>query len=340
MRDGRAPGTMPKVPAAEWLNSELDRLIGMAAGATPGPNPFDARSWTWLKLAVLDAYIPLYLRILRPRYQRLVFVDLFGGSGVSLYREGALTVPVPGSSIVAASYRTPTDPESDLGYFDHIVAIEKDPDRADSLRSALDARGYHDGQNCSVILGDANSRVPEIRQILKPRETHALLFADPAGLDLHLQTLRDILRSHSGTDIFVTHLTSGAGRQLTPDAEHSKMTAVYGSEEWRKCGSRKDLTALYERALKGLRDIVFPIPVQDGFSGYYYDLFFGVRKTSKGSGWAGAVRSIKSKVNSLTGKEVERLIRTKVASPSGSGGKVRQRQLIGPPDRPASSGSP
>jgi three-Cys-motif partner protein len=313
-----------KIPPDAWLQGHIDSLLRVSAGRPAPPDGFPARSWTWLKLAILNDYIPVYLRILKRIYPRLVYVDLFGGSGLSPYRDSKTQATAPGSSLVAASFNR-FGPGSG---FHRIFSIEKEPNRARSLAGYLAVAGYTPGETSTVLTGDSNVLVDEVLAELEPRGTHALIFADPEGMDLHLQTLKEICAKHDGVDLFVTHLVTGAGRHLN-DVRSPKLSATYGGTEWNECRSRKDLTELYTRKLEGVRDIVFPMTIRGDFdsSGYTYDLFFAVRETPTGSEWAKAVESLKPKVESLTGTDVERVLQTRVRSFSAAGRAGKQRTL-------------
>jgi three-Cys-motif partner protein len=321
-----------------WLNQHVDQLLDLTKGVTTLPNgAFDARSWTWLKLAALDFYFPVYLRILEPLYDRLVFVDLFVGSGVSRYHEGGLELIAPSSALVAASYRNGgRDPR--LTGFDEVVTIEKDPMRAHALEDVLRTRGYASGSNLHSLVGDANEHPRQVLEVLSQHGTHALVFADPEGLDLHFETIRSIVDGHKGTDLFITHLVSGAARAIVGN-ESPTRDAMYGTDEWRRCSTRAQYTALYERQLRTIRDIVLTIPIGGDFdaSNYYYDLVFAVRETSGGSEWSDSIEKLRRRVETLSGKDVARILRTR--APAGkAGARTRQRSLE-EPLTPAPSGT-
>lgn len=314
-------------PHDKWLNEHVDALLEISQShSTPLGPSFHARSWTWLKLAALDYYIPIYLKILRPRYQRLVFIDLFAGSGESLYTDGPLSLCAPGSSVVAASYRQ-RSAESGL-QFDEIFCVELDPRRAAALSTSVESFGYRNGVDLRISVEDTNSQTGAIQQFLSRPRTHALLFADPEGLDLHLSTLVSILKSHPATDVFVTHLNVGAARGQHPSSP--ARDRVYGTGAWRRCHTREDYTALYTGILQRLKDVVISIPIRGDFDapGYQYDLFFAVRKTSTGSDWTKSIDRLKYQIQSLSGEDVRRILRTRATTVVG-GKKTRQALLDG-----------
>jgi hypothetical protein len=136
-------------PLDRWLNEAVDHLLDLtSSGIEPPVGGFVARPWTLLKLAALHYYLPIYFNILRSRYRRLVYVDLFGGSGVSPYSDGGLTTVVPGSALVAASRRKQS---AGNGCFDEIICVEKDPARLLSLRDVLAGCGYREGVDLHLL---------------------------------------------------------------------------------------------------------------------------------------------------------------------------------------------
>ncbi|HZY71372.1 MAG TPA: three-Cys-motif partner protein TcmP [Thermoplasmata archaeon] len=316
---------MKPQPPDEWLGIEVRRLLSLTRGwAVPGPDAFETKDWTWIKLAVLDHYIPHYLRILRTLYARLVFVDLFAGSGASRYSLGKGEFCSPGSSLVAASYLAAPDPEAHEAYFDRIVAIEEAGDRAAILAAALRRFGYEEPGRLALLVGDCNSQVDSILSEILPARTHALVFADPEGLDLHYATLERILREHPATDVFVTHLVVGAARVSTAS---SKFEAFYGKPVPHGLGTREAASALYAAQLQRLRPHVDVLTVQKEIGGYSYDLLFGVRDTSTHSEWRKRVSALKPKLLTLTGEHVRHVLETEL--PRSMGGKASRQRTLG-----------
>lgn len=311
---------MPKrIPSDVWLRARIPALLELIpVGGEPPASAFEARPWSWIKLAVLDDYLPHYLKILHPIYRRIVFVDLFAGSGISRFDLHGQVMCAPGSSAVAASYRQRQPPG-----FHEILAVEAKPERLQSVGRVLQRWGYVDGGDLTLLEGDCNSYVDEIASFLRPGGTHALLFADPEGLDLHFETIRRLIRAHPATDLFITHLVSGAAR-VSQSSE--RMDAFYDGSDWQGLQSRKELSELYVRKLRTLRDFVHPLEVQSDFNGYQYDLVFAIRKTKSGSGsesstddssisgWRKRVSALAPKVEHLTGKHVEDILSTLVST--------------------------
>jgi three-Cys-motif partner protein len=304
---------LPPRPPEEWLRKEVRELLSITAGwSDPGSEAFETKPWTWIKLAVLHSYLPYYLAILRPRYRRLVFVDLFAGSGVGRYvRASGPALCSPGSSVVAASFRTVEPYKSRRHFFDRILSIDTNQSRLGILEEALASLGHATGPTFRAIHGDCNGRVADVIASMAPYGTHALVFADPEGLDLYYGTLKAILDAHDATDLFVTHLVAGGARAHAVD-ESEKMDRFYGGPEWHQFSTRAEFSQLYARRLRELRDYVDVLSVKEEIGGYSYDLLFGVRETSTHSEWRSVVSALRPKLEHLTGRDVKRVIETEV----------------------------
>lgn len=314
-----------KISPDSWLNKRIRELLDITQGwEVPHATAFRARPWTWLKLGVLSSYLPVYLRILRPRFKRLVFLDLFAGSGVDRYDSGGTPICVPGSSLVAASYHSAANPGARPLAFDSIVAVEKDPARARSLEAAVGRFGYVQGPNLSVLRGDCNDLTDQILDAVSGYGTHVLLFADPEALDLHYSTLSKLLDKHPATDVFVTHLVSGSAR--THSERSDKKDRFYGTHEWAGLSTRAEYADLYSRQLGLLREYVHALPIQAELNGYYYDLMFAVRATSTSSQWQSAVVNLRPKIARLSGADVELVLRTVV--PRAIAGRRGVQQML------------
>ncbi|HZY71282.1 MAG TPA: three-Cys-motif partner protein TcmP [Thermoplasmata archaeon] len=328
---------MKPQPADEWLGLEIRRLLRLTRGwPVPGPAAFETKDWTWIKLAVLDHYIPHYLRILRPLYRRLVFVDLFAGSGASRYSLGKGEFCSPGSSLVAASYLDQSDPEAHGAAFDRIVAVEQSRNRAAILEDALKRFGYSSPGRLDLLEGDCNKLLDRVLEAVRPGGTHALVFADPEGLDLQYSTLQRLLEVHPAADVFVTHLVAGAARVSTAS---SKMESFYGRPIPAGLGTREAASTLYEEQFRRLRRHVDVLTVQKEIRGYSYDLLFGVRDSPTHSEWRKRVSALKPKLKSLTGEQVRHVLETEL--PHSLGGRATRQQKLGdgaPVIKPPSTG--
>jgi hypothetical protein len=123
----------------------------------------------------------------------------------------------------------------------------------------------------------------------------------------------------------LTHLVSGAARSVN-DEESPKKDLMYGTREWRECSTRGDLTALYVRQLRKIRDVVIPISIGGDAKApnYGYDFIFAVRETGGGSEWASSVDRLRRRMEALDGLDVARVLRARF---TGGAAGVKTRQL-------------
>jgi hypothetical protein len=288
-----------------------------------------------LKLICLDWYLPIYLQILRPKFERLVFVDLFSGAGISSIKAGSRTFALPGTTRLAANGFRPV-PGGPLLRFDTILAIDRRAENLSILESTVGAMGYTPGVNLLTKVGDPDDVVEWIRgELLTPR-THAFIVSDPEHLSPKWRTLETLVRSHSGADLAILHLVSGAaresGRASVSDADHSTLDSFYGGRTTEGM-ALEDLSATYISMLEGIRQgqrtIVHRVKIHAGKrSGpYRYDLLFAVRETRTGSPWTRSFPLLVERIERFDGEKVEHVLRT-------MGGGQRTLDESQPSDRP------
>jgi three-Cys-motif partner protein len=318
-RWSRFPRCLPAAKSVDiWLHEKISDLVHLGSGLeTPPNNAFRARSWTLLKLACVRYYIPAYLGILRSRYDRLSFVDLFSSAGVSRYSEGGSDFVVPGSSVIAAAGAERPNGEH-IG-FDEIVAVDRSRENLDVLERNLRRWNFRSGTNLVTIPGDSPSEMASIgRHLSKTPKTHALVFADPDSLALPFDAIRSLVKSHDGSDLVLLHLISGAAMSNSPDV----LRRMYGCDPPRS--ERELLSQLYADQLTSRlrgprrktpdlpRTVVERVRVTAGgdTGGYSYDVVFAWRKTSGLSPFSRIVESLRSKIEHVDGKDAERVLST------------------------------
>jgi three-Cys-motif partner protein len=309
-----------------WLNSELNSLSSIGLPTVYNREvAFPARPWTFLKLSVLRAYIDrVYLPILRQRYRRLVFVDLFAGSGLCRYQNAGIDEMVPGSAAIGASFRQGPGTSG----FDVVVLVEKDGARLREAVEVAGQRGFTFGTNLFGIASDANVAVTNVSAHLRPSGTHALVFADSDRLEPALDTIRRIVKSHPAVDVFVTHLNAGSARGAASSESSTTRDAFYGTHDWSKESSREGLSRLYERQLGTIRDHVEVLHIRGGAGtgDYRYDLLFGVRETGGHAPFMNFIRSVGKKLDRLDGDAVSSCLRTRFRS-GPPGKRTIQRKI-------------
>lgn len=305
----------------EWFRRKLELLLRRRPPPTSRASDlFEARPWTPLKLIVLDWYLGIYFPRLRRRYESLVFVDLFAGSGACYYRRGGFDLP--GSSLVASSYRKGFEGRVGNGSFDKIIANEVRSERLAALVEHVRAQGYRQGE-VAAFRGKAEDNVESILREIPRSQAHVLLLADPENLvGLPFSIIRHFVRRHDATDVIINHLVSGSAR----DAGREGLVPFY--EGRAESGmDREQVSRLYFDMVREIRPNAVKIRINAGgeSEGYYYDLILATRHTGGGNPWAQqSFPDLKAKIESFSGRDVDRVMRT--LTPYESGGR-RHRQL-------------
>ena len=309
-------------PNDVWLRDRIDRLLQMVPPGANAAGGFSARPWTLLKLAALDVWIGLYLHIQATRFRRLVFVDLFGGSGLSPYdpREG-VNLTIPGSSFVAAHRRTVTPEGDQQPFFHQLVSVDTDKIYLQALTSIVERCGYRRGQDFFPILASADEVASHLGRFLRSSGTHAVLLVDPEDLDFSWASFETIVREHDGLDVIFNHLVAGASRSISEAAKDR----FYGDHGWRGL-NREGLSSWFAGRFGALRPVYEVLPIRGGAhdGSYRYDLLIGARRTRHGSPWGDSLSRLRERLEHLNADDVRHVLRTRGRSADGS----RQRTLI------------
>ena len=303
-------------PNDVWLRDRIDRLLQMVPPGANAAGGFSARPWTLLKLAALDLWIGLYLQIQATRFRRLVFVDLFGGSGLSPYdpREG-VNLTIPGSSFVAAHRRTLTSEGAQRPFFHQMISVDTDPNRLRALTSIVEGCGYRSGRDFFPTLASADEVASQLGRFLRSSGTHAVLLVDPEDLDFSWASFETIVREHDGLDVIFNHLVAGASRSMSEAAKDR----FYGDSGWRGL-NREGLSSWFARRFGALRPVYEILPIRGGVhdGSYRYDLLIGARRTRHGSPWRDSLPRLRERLEHLDADDVRHFLRTRGRAADGS----------------------
>lgn len=306
----------PRKPPGEWLEAQLSALLTLGEGLeVPINGTFVAKPWTLLKLACLRYYVPIYLRILRNRYQRLAFIDLYSAAGASHYLQADSGLTIPGSSVIAAAGFD--DGSGTPNRFDELVAIDLSAENLVTLARNVRPWGFEGGKNLFPIQSDSPKMAGAVGEHLSEKGgTHALVFADSDRLEPSFDALRAIVKGHDAVDLVILHLVSGAAMSNSREV----LRRFYGCDPTEGF-ERESLSDLYVRQLeRGLRPTVDEHPSTivekvrvaggSGMGGYCYDLDFAWRRTRGDSPFTGTIATLRSKVGQLDGDDVRHVIST------------------------------
>ena len=216
----------------------------------------EAGLWTEDKLYFWKRYIDITTRAMhnsRAFPGGLVYVDLFGGTGVCALKEPPER-QFPGSAIIAAHAAKP---------FRRIIVCEKNRRLARACRIRLEATAA--ANHCEVLVGDCNALIHEVIQRI-PQRALTLAFVDPKGLDAQFRTI-EVLARNSRVDFVVLFadaydINRNAERLYRPDP-NSKLDQVLGPDSnWREkldkldspnhVTRRKLFAEIYKRQLERL----------------------------------------------------------------------------------------
>ena len=299
-----------------WFREKVGRLLSRSPTSISDENVlFPAQPWTPLKLFVLDWYIPLYLNVLRPYYRHLVFVDLFAGSGACIYDRDGIRQVIPGSSLVAASYKKGFPGQGTRASFDRLVTCELLPQRSVLLSEIVAGQGYTTTEYVG-LQGSSVDKLPSILRGIPRANAHVLVFADPEDLDgMPFQLIQRILRAHPATDFLVNHLVAGAARA----GSSSAFKAFYDGRA-NESMSREQLSDLYFEMMRELLPVAERMRVRAGSeaAGYYYELILATRQTHGNNPWSQDFSKLKDTIETFTGDEVDHVMRTLVPVKSGT----------------------
>lgn len=203
-------------------------------------------SWTEEKLTQLRKYLHAYMTIMRknPRaaHFRTVYFDAFAGSGVRLEptstddetpllpvdvsEQSETSELLKGSAYVALETGPP---------FDQYIFVEKNPEYAANLQ-ALREKFSH--LNIHIAEGDANDLLVRWCNKTDWKNTRAVVFLDPYGMQVDWSTIQAIAKTHA-IDLWILFpLGQGVNRLLTregppPPAWADRLTRFFGTDEWR-----------------------------------------------------------------------------------------------------------
>lgn len=182
--------------------------------------------WTEAKLSALTAYLGSYTQALKNKPFTLHYVDAFAGSGTFVTTGDVAKTERRGSASIAL----------DFPGFHRYTFIEKSAKRCRSLRSFIDSAGC---RNASVFEGDANSHLVRLCRETNWRNSRAVLFLDPYGMQVEWSTLQEVARTRA-IDVWYLFPLSAVTRQLARsehklDADKRRsLTKVLGTEEWQQ----------------------------------------------------------------------------------------------------------
>lgn len=180
--------------------------------------------WTEAKLSALKEYLVRYTQALKNKPFTLHYVDAFAGSGTFVATTDSASQERRGSAQIAL----------EVGGFHRYTFIEKSAKRCRSLRAFISR--YEVPYAC-VLEGDANEHLVRLCRDANWKNSRAVLFLDPYGMQVEWSTLEAVART-GAIDVWYLFPLSGVTRQLAK-AEHKldddkrrSLTRVLGTSDW------------------------------------------------------------------------------------------------------------
>jgi three-Cys-motif partner protein len=208
-------------------------------------NPRFGGNWTEEKLDRIRKYLPAYMTIFkgneRARHFRTIYVDAFASTGYRsqikekaneeiVFEEGAEpeTEQFHKGSVTIALESEPS--------FDHYILIEQDRRRASELGRSVQ---QYAERSVQVINEDANEFLKQWCKTTDWRTNRAVVFLDPFGMQVEWETLEAIANTKAIDTWLLVPLGMAINRLLTtkslpPQLWSDKLTATFGTEEWKE----------------------------------------------------------------------------------------------------------
>lgn len=170
-------------------------LLGILSHNDIGPSSDEVEygPHTLLKLAYLNYYLGFFAPIARRwknqhRFDRILFIDAFGGSGLVNIRNTKYTVL--GSTLLASSNPV----------FDLVISVEINPERANLLEKRVKLVS---NSKTLVVCGDINKEIKRIVDDHVTDRTLVLFFVDPEGMEPDFTQLKCLMERTDFVDLIM-----------------------------------------------------------------------------------------------------------------------------------------
>jgi three-Cys-motif partner protein len=189
--------------------------------------------WTQIKLDVLRDYLHFYTQALKNQKFKLHYIDAFAGSGECLVKTTDGHKKIDGSAKIALE----TSPS-----FHHFHFIENHGERFKALKALCDDRN---DESIDLYRADATETLDTILQSIDWRNSRAVLFLDPYGMEVKWHLLEKVAATKA-IDMWFLFSISGLCRQAARSYEavdeHKEqiLDECLGTPDWR--------TAFYEES--------------------------------------------------------------------------------------------
>jgi three-Cys-motif partner protein len=186
----------------------------------------DIGPWGEAKYRLVHTYAEMFAQAMRGKWDSLVYVDLFAGSGRAKIRESGKIIPA--SPFLALRI---------IDGFNKFIFCDKDPAKIRALEARV--RLSHGDADCSFLEGDANDLAGDVLHAMptpgRGRKVLGLCFSDPYSLsNLKFETIR-ALKSRFLDHLILIPTGMDATRNLASYLKPDNRTVddFLGNSNWR-----------------------------------------------------------------------------------------------------------
>jgi len=289
-RAGKPSSTHSQNEKPDWLLDRIKTLEGYNEKARDllkqTGEVYEVGPQAVLKLSILAYYLDVYTQIIKKRFPKSYFLDLFASSGINKIEN--TDEVILGSPLIAEYI-----PDKK---FDKLILFESKEARAKALQKLL--------PKAKVVHGDVNAL--DLTNYFKDEEGKIVplfCFADPEGMELDWSTMTQVLKTWS--DVMINYhpdaVRRTAGRAFKKDKPYEdRMNSFFGTDHWKLFQTFESDDAflnLYISQIRQFKEMVIPIRVR-GQKSYYYYIIFAVKKTNGTQGWIDAIERAKKHIES------------------------------------------
>lgn len=194
---------------------------------------------TEIKLELVEKYLQAYMSALRRKFDNLWYIDAFAGTGSRTVRVEArdgdlFDTPAPARTETRrGSARIALDVQP---AFDRLVFMDANPEHCVALQ---ELKKSYPGRNIDILKGDANRLIQDQIKWDGWKNTRAVMFLDPYGMEVEWSTLRAIAETRA-IDVWYLFSLSGLYRQAArnigsvDDSKRRALTRMFGSDQWER----------------------------------------------------------------------------------------------------------
>lgn len=191
-----------------------------------GLNIPEVRQWSLEKYKLVGSYCDIFTTGMKGKWNQLVYLDLFAGSGYSRIKESGKVFLA--SPLIAMSIPN---------IFSKYILCEEDKEKYNSLRARIDRDYSH--LNVEILNVNSNKSINKIRSVIPPfRKGNTMLpfcFVDPYSLNLLFNTIKE-LGSNINMDFLILqalHMDGNRNFSKYLKDENERIGEYLDNQNWR-----------------------------------------------------------------------------------------------------------